>query len=157
MSDTFCTTKRSEIMASVRGKNTGPEILIRKLLFARGLRFRVNVKTLPGTPDIVFPKYQTVIFVHGCFWHRHTNCNAATTPKTNEQYWIEKFQRNKIRDKQNLRELKNLGWHVIVLWECEIKRIRFDDKEQMKLLSTILQNITQLNSFSHPSSVFPPS
>ncbi|MCW8918551.1 MAG: DNA mismatch endonuclease Vsr [Gammaproteobacteria bacterium] len=106
-------------MRSVRQKNTKPEITVRRLAHRLGLRFRVNRKDLPGTPDIVFPKYHTVIFVHGCFWHRHPECKRATTPKTRVEFWQEKFEKNQERDARKIAHLKDLGWRVEVIWECE--------------------------------------
>ena len=106
-------------MSRIRSKDTAPEIRVRSMLHKAGYRFRLHVKDLPGKPDIVLPKYKTVIFVHGCFWHRHKGCSKATTPSTNSEYWKKKFQRNVERDKQDQAELKKLGWKVIVIWECE--------------------------------------
>ena len=107
-------------MSHIKGKNTSLEILVRKKLFADGFRYKINDSSLPGKPDIVLPKYHTVIFVNGCFWHRH-NCKLATIPKTNTEYWINKFKKNEENDEKNYRLLRNYGWHVIVVWECEIK------------------------------------
>lgn len=114
---------RSKIMASVPNKNTKPEILLRKLLFSLGYRFRLHQKNLPGHPDIVLPKYKTVIFVNGCFWHRHQNCKYATTPDSRNEYWLKKFNGNVKRDENNYFKLKEMGWNVIVIWTCEIKNI----------------------------------
>lgn len=113
-------------MSRIRGKDTSIEVKVRKYLFSKGFRFRKNDKRLPGKPDVVLPKYHTVIFVHGCFWHRHPGCKYATTPSTNSEFWIEKFQRNVANDQKHIGELENLGWHVIVIWECEIEH-RFDE------------------------------
>jgi len=113
--------KRSEVMSKIRSKNTKPEMALRKALFARGFRYRVNDTKLPGKPDIVLPKYKTVIFLHGCFWHRHEGCKYAYTPKTNTEFWVEKITSNKERDKLNLQKLTALGWNVITVWECEIR------------------------------------
>lgn len=110
-------------MRAVKGKDTKPEVSLRKALFALGFRYRLNVKTLPGKPDIVFPKYKAVIFVHGCFWHGHDCKRGARQPKTNTDYWCEKIARNKARDKKNAAALKKLGWHVMTVWECEIKTL----------------------------------
>jgi DNA mismatch endonuclease (patch repair protein) len=119
--DVFSKSKRSDIMSKVSGKDTKPEILVRKYLFSKGFRYRKNVKDLPGKPDIVLPKYKTIIFVHGCFWHGHENCEAAKLPASNIDYWTRKTSSNKKRDSQNIRTLKTLGWNVIVIWECELK------------------------------------
>jgi DNA mismatch endonuclease, patch repair protein len=121
--DIFSKQKRSEIMAKVKGKETKPEITLRKFLFSKGFRFRKNVRSLPGSPDIVLPKYRTIIFVHGCFWHGHTDCKFATTPKTRQEYWVAKMQSNKERDQRKKSDLINLGWKVIVIWSCEIQKV----------------------------------
>lgn len=110
-------------MRLVRSKDTKPEIKVRSLLHRLGFRFRLHRKDLPGNPDIVLPKYFTVIFVHGCFWHRHKGCKEASMPATRQDYWIPKFKRTVERDKRNQKELRRLGWNVIVLWECELKDI----------------------------------
>ncbi|ERK47637.1 very short patch repair endonuclease [Faecalitalea cylindroides] len=118
--DNLSKKDRSLNMSHIKGKNTSLEILVRKKLFADGFRYKINDSSLPGKPDIVLPKYHTVIFVNGCFWHRH-NCKLATIPKTNTEYWINKFKKNEENDEKNYRLLRNYGWHVIVVWECEIK------------------------------------
>ena len=109
-------------MGRIRGKDTKPEVFVRSMLHRAGYRFRKNVKELPGKPDIVLPKYKTVILVHGCFWHRHKGCKDATTPKSNVEFWNKKFERNVSNDRKHARELRNLGWHVITVWECQLKR-----------------------------------
>lgn len=111
---------RSRIMASVGQKSTGPELKLRKALHRLGFRYRLNDQRLPGSPDLVFPKYHAVIFVHGCFWHRH-GCKYTTTPSTRKEFWIAKFKANIERDQRNINELKKLGWRVLIVWECEIK------------------------------------
>jgi len=108
-------------MRSVRRAHTKPEIVVRKLLHRVGLRFRLQQLGLPGTPDIVLPKHRTVVFVHGCFWHRHPGCKKATTPKTRAEFWREKFERNVHRDQANEEALIRGGWHVVIVWECETK------------------------------------
>jgi len=113
--------KRSECMSKIRSKNTKPEMALRKALFARGFRYRVNDTKLPGKPDIVIPKYKSVIFLHGCFWHRHEGCKYAYTPKTNIEFWVDKITSNRERDKINLQKLTDLGWNVLTVWECEIR------------------------------------
>lgn len=113
--------KRSEVMSKIRSKNTKPELALRKALFARGFRYRVNVSNLPGKPDIVLPKYKTVIFLHGCFWHGHKGCKYAYTPKTNTKFWVDKITSNTERDKISTEKLTALGWNVITVWECEIR------------------------------------
>lgn len=122
MSDIFSKDKRHEIMSSVSGKDTKPEILVRKCLFAQGFRFRKNVKRLPGTPDIVLPKYKTIIFVHGCFWHGHSDCVNARLPKSNIEYWTKKISSNMIRDEKNVSELTKMGYKIIVIWTCELSK-----------------------------------
>lgn len=118
--DNLSKKDRSLNMSHIKSKNTSLEILVRKKLFADGFRYKINDSSLPGKPDIVLPKYHTVIFVNGCFWHRH-NCKLATIPKTNTEFWKKKFKKNEENDEKNYRLLRNYGWHVIVVWECEIK------------------------------------
>lgn len=112
---------RSEIMRAVRRLDTGPELIVRRTLHRLGFRFRLHRKDLPGTPDIVLPKSKTAIFVHGCFWHRHRGCRYTTTPKTNAAFWDAKFSRNIERDRQNEAKLAELGWRVLIVWQCETK------------------------------------
>jgi DNA mismatch endonuclease (patch repair protein) len=121
MADRLTKEQRSWNMGQIKGKDTKPEVLVRSLLHRAGYRFRKNVRDLPGKPDIVLPKYRTVIFVHGCFWHRHKGCKNATTPKTNKAFWNKKFERNISNDRKNQRELKKLGWKVVIIWECHLK------------------------------------
>jgi len=120
MTDIFRTKKRSEIMSKISGKETKPEILVRKYLFSKRFRYRKNDNRLPGKPDIVLPKYKTVIFIQGCFWHGH-HCKAGNLPKTNKEFWESKINSNIERDKKNQRELEKLGWKIIVIWQCELK------------------------------------
>lgn len=138
MADIFSEAKRSQIMASVKSSDTKPEILIRKFLFSSGLRYRINVKTLPGKPDIVLPKYKIVIFIHGCFWHGHKSCKASTLPKSNKNYWTTKIGGNIKRDVTRKRQLKQLGWKVITIWECSLKNRTSTAKAKKKLLKSIL-------------------
>lgn len=119
MVDRLTKERRSWNMGQVRGKNTKPELIVRSLLHRAGFRFRLHKKNLPGRPDIVLSKYKTIIFVHGCFWHRHPNCNDATIPKTRTDFWINKFEENVKRDSKNQSLLRELGWNVVVVWECE--------------------------------------
>lgn len=121
MADTHSKEVRSKNMSHIRSTNSKPEETVRKILFSHGFRYRKNVKTLPGKPDIVLPKYKTVIFVNGCFWHKH-NCPRFVWPASNIDYWIPKIQRNVERDQSNYSELASLGWNVIVVWECELKK-----------------------------------
>lgn len=118
--DVFTPAKRSEIMSRIRGKDTAPEIIVRRLIHARGLRFRIHAK-LPGKPDIVLPKYKSVIFVHGCFWHGHRACRRASMPKTRKSFWEEKIAKNKARDMKVRRQLARLGYRSLTIWQCEIK------------------------------------
>jgi DNA mismatch endonuclease (patch repair protein) len=117
-------------MAKISGKNTKPEIMVRKYLFSEGLRYLKNDKRLPGTPDIVLPKYKTVVFVHGCFWHHHQNCKKSKLPETRKKFWKEKIHKNTNRDRKNYTDLKELGWRVIVVWQCEISN---REKREVKL------------------------
>ena len=121
MTDTISKERRSWTMSRIRGKDTKPELLVRKYLFSRGLRFRVNVSRLPGHPDIVLPKYRALIEVRGCFWHRHPGCATATSPKSHVRFWREKFKRNVARDKLHEKQWAEAGWRVFVVWECELK------------------------------------
>ena len=113
---------RSRMMSGVRGKDTQPELLLRHALHSVGLRFRLHMAGLPGRPDIVFPKYKAVIFVHGCFWHRHADCAFATTPATNVGFWKSKFEQNVLRDAQNLDRLRQAGWRAAIVWECAVAK-----------------------------------
>lgn len=109
-------------MSKVHSKNTKPELKIRSLLHKLGFRFRLHRKELPGCPDITLPKFKTVIFVHGCFWHQHPGCKKATIPKNNHNFWLAKLNENIQRDKKHISQLKELGWKVIIVWECDIKK-----------------------------------
>ena len=119
--DTLSPEKRSEVMSHIRSKDTKPEMVVRRHLHALGFRFRLHSPKLPGHPDIVLPKWHTVVFVNGCFWHRHQGCKTATMPKSNVAFWTAKFARNVARDKKEHAALRRAGWRVIVLWECEVK------------------------------------
>ena len=121
MTDVHSKETRSYNMSQIKSRDTKPEIVVRKFLFANGFRYRINDKKLPGKPDIVLKKYKTVIFVHGCFWHGHENCSYFKPPKTRTQWWIEKINKNKLNDYINQMKLRELGYNVIVIWECEIK------------------------------------
>ena len=114
-------------MSRIRGKNTTPELKLRKTLHKLGYRYRVNVRKLPGSPDIVLAKYRTCIFVNGCFWHGHKDCRYATRPKTNAEFWRTKIENNRERDLRDYTFLESLGWRVIVVWECELKKDRIND------------------------------
>lgn len=117
-------------MSRIRSKETKPEKIIRSLLHRMGYRFRLYRNDLPGKPDIVLSKYKTVIFVHGCFWHRHKGCKRCTTPSTNREYWLPKLEKNTVKDKEHRKKLTQMGWKTIIVWECEIKNI---DKVARKL------------------------
>lgn len=106
-------------MAGIRSKNTKPELLVRRYLHSRGLRYRLHRKDLPGRPDVVLPRYRSVVFVHGCFWHQHPGCRFAVLPKSNSQFWLNKFRDNRQRDERDRQALEALGWNVFVIWECE--------------------------------------
>ncbi|MBL7083776.1 MAG: DNA mismatch endonuclease Vsr [Candidatus Aminicenantes bacterium] len=119
--DIWTKEKRSKVMSNIRSTDTSPEIRVRKMLFTQGYRYRLHVKNLPGKPDIVLPKYNAVVFVHGCFWHLHSGCRDGTIPKTRTSYWKDKLLKNKERDKDNINELRKQGWRVLQLWECEVE------------------------------------
>lgn len=138
MADIKTKEERSRNMAAIKGKDTKPEMIVRKYLFSRGLRFRIQVKKLPGNPDIVLPKYKAVIFVNGCFWHRHEGCKYFRLPQSNVEFWKDKIERNVLRDMRNEDELKALGWHVFRIWECEIKtNVKRRDKLEQLYYSII--------------------
>lgn len=121
MTDVFSKSKRSEVMSRIKGQNTKPELVVRSLLHRLGYRFRLHRTTLPGKPDIVLPRFKTVIFVHGCFWHRHKDCRFAYTPKSRTDFWLKKLESNVLRDIQVKSDLETLGWRVIMIWECELR------------------------------------
>jgi len=130
---------RHKRMSSIKGKDTKPELMVRKHLFSQGFRYRKNVSSLPGKPDIVLPKYRVCIFVNGCFWHHHRNCKSFSWPKRNERFWREKIERNVQRDDENYELLRSDGWHIIVIWECELKKASFDETMK-KVIDDILNN-----------------
>ena len=132
MVDVVDKATRSRMMSGIQGKNTKPELLVRKYLHGRGLRFRLHAKELPGKPDLVFPKYKVAVFVHGCFWHQHLGCKYAYVPQSNAAFWREKLQSNNERDKIKATALKKLGWRVLVIWECSL-----NDKSLARLALTI--------------------
>ena len=116
-----CTARRTEVMSRIRGKDTTPELQVRSIVHRLGYRFRLHAKDLPGSPDLVLPRLGTVIFVHGCFWHRHRGCRYATTPSTRRAFWQAKFDANVARDKRTAASLRHLGWSVITVWECQLR------------------------------------
>lgn len=126
-------------MASVSRKETKPEILVRKFLFNQGYRYRKNVKTLPGKPDIVLPKYKTVIFVHGCFWHGHKNCKASKLPETRKEFWANKIKANILRDKKVKKKILSEDYNVITVWQCQLK----NKARQQKALTNIVNKLQQ--------------
>jgi DNA mismatch endonuclease (patch repair protein) len=135
-------------MSKIRSKNTKPELALRKALSVSGFRYRVNEKHLPGKPDIVLPKYKTVIFLHGCFWHRHEGCKYAYTPKTNTKFWVDKITSNAERDKINAEQLTALGWNIVTVWECEIRHTnkhnltQLIDRVEAEILAQVPQKIS---------------
>ena len=131
--DTLTISERSERMSRIRGKNTGPERKVRSLLHCAGYRFRLNVSSLPGKPDIVLPKYRAVVLVHGCFWHRH-GCKATTTPSTNVDFWRKKFEENTARDRRHTEALLTAGWRVAVVWQCALDGKNADPGEVAKVV-----------------------
>ena len=135
MTDVHTQEQRSYNMSRIRGYDTLPEKKLRSLLHRRGFRFRLHDKGLPGRPDIVLPKYRSVIFVHGCFWHRHPECRYATTPESRSDFWRDKFARNVERDRKNITLLEKEGWYPIVIWECELKN---DADAVLEYISTTL-------------------
>ncbi|MBU3806616.1 MAG: very short patch repair endonuclease [Candidatus Fournierella pullistercoris] len=137
MADNHSKEVRSMNMSRIRSTNSMPEEIVRKYLFSKGFRYRKNVKKLPGCPDIVLPKYKTVIFVNGCFWHKH-DCPRFVWPSSNQDYWIPKIQRNIERDRLNAAELQKKGWHIITVWECELKK-----KNRELRLERLLSEITR--------------
>jgi DNA mismatch endonuclease (patch repair protein) len=122
MADIWSKEKRSEVMSKIRSQNTHPEKLLRSILFKEGFRFRIHKKDLPGKPDIVLSKYKIAVFVHGCFWHFHKDCREGRVPDTNSKFWKEKLSKNVQRDQKHIIDLQNLGWNVIVVWECELTK-----------------------------------
>ncbi len=130
--------KRSIIMSQVHGTETSPEIKVRKSLFSQGFRYRKNDRRLPGTPDIVLKKYNTAIFINGCFWHHHKNCRYASIPQTNTEFWIKKFNRNVMNDRKHTAALRKMGYHVITIWECSLKKDY--EKEMRRVIRVLTKN-----------------
>lgn len=122
MSDSLSPSQRHFCMSRIRSKNTRPEMLVRRFLYKNGIRYRIHVKSLPGTPDVAIPSLRTCIFINGCFWHGHDGCSLYTLPKTNVAYWSSKIKRNRERDLESMVALKKEGWHTIVVWECQLKK-----------------------------------
>ena len=145
MTDTMTRQQRHDCMAAIKGKDTKPEMLVRKYLFSRGLRFRLHDRRLPGSPDIVLPKYKAVVMVDGCFWHGHEGCRFYRLPRSNVEYWETKITRNKNRDIVNEDKLKQMGWRVIRVWECEIRKV----SDRQETLERLYRRIT--SPFMQPS------
>lgn len=145
---------RSQNMARIKSKNTKPEIYIRKLLYKIGYRYRVNYSQLPGTPDIFILKYNTAIFVNGCFWHRHKNCKIATFPKTNTEYWEKKFKRNVERDIEVYEKLFEMDISVITIWECEINKMQRNEEYKEKYLKILKDRIERVFNYEEKTFQF---
>ena len=143
MADNLTKEIRTKNMSHIRSENTMPEEKVRKYLFSKGFRYRKNDKGLPGSPDIVLPKYKTVIFINGCFWHKH-NCPKFVWPKTNKDYWTNKIRRNVERDQINYQALEDMGWKVIVIWECETKKAVFESRMQ-NVICSIKEGVKENN------------
>lgn len=136
--DKITSAKRSEVMSHIKGKNTKPEMLIRRLIHSLGYRYRLHVKSLPGIPDLVFPSRRKVIFIHGCFWHRHSCLKGRSMPSTNKDFWKNKFIANKRRDKQHQNEFRKLKWGVLTIWECQTKNL---SKIKRKIIKFLENNV----------------
>ncbi|WP_010630030.1 very short patch repair endonuclease [Halomonas sp. KM-1] len=141
MADHVDIATRSKIMRGVKSKNTSPEVSVRRYLHCHGYRFRLHRKDLPGKPDLILPKYRLAIFIHGCFWHRHEECFYSSTPKTRTEFWINKFKKNKERDSFQQKKLIDMGWRVLIIWQCGIRHER-------KSLSSIFEKIESNETFS---------
>jgi DNA mismatch endonuclease (patch repair protein) len=123
MTDIYDKTKRSSLMSRVRKRDTGPELAVRRIIFSLGYRYRLHVKELPGSPDIVLPRHRKIVLVHGCFWHAH-HCRAGRAPSSNTEFWLPKLQKNVERDRRNINDLESLGWKCLIVWQCEIKDLK---------------------------------
>lgn len=132
--DNLTKSQRKKCMTKITSKNTEPELLMRKALTEKGIRYRLHVKKLPGKPDMVISKLKSVIFINGCFWHRHKNCKYSVMPKTNKGYWKPKLERNVQKQKEDIKQLKKDGWRVNVLWECELKSNKLVNKKMSQIL-----------------------
>lgn len=136
MPDVLTPEQRHKCMSRIQGRDTKPEMIVRSWLHNKGYRFRLHKSDLPGKPDIVLKKYSLVIFLNGCYWHRHKGCKYSTIPKTNVDFWLRKFSNNVRRDDENMDKLSKLGWHVLVIWECEVRTREFESK-----LTTFLEKL----------------
>lgn len=142
MTDIWSKEKRSQVMSRIRSKNTKPELFLRSWLHSQGLRFRIHRKDLPGKPDIVLPKYKTAIFVHGCFWHYHADCREGRIPNTNSKFWQDKLSKNISRDVMHQQKLRELGWRVLVVWECELESA--NKNNNMNELAKLITGVSYL-------------
>lgn len=147
MADRITPEQRSSAMSKVKGQNTKIEVYVRSVLHAKGFRFRKNVKSLPGKPDIVLPKYRTVIFINGCFWHQHEKCKRSTLPKTRTEFWSNKLAGNVTRDKSNIEKLRLMGWKVLTVWECSLRSVS-EEKQSFVIeeLIDFIKNKYQIKS-----------
>jgi len=137
MADVHSKETRSYNMSRIRGKNTKPELLVRKFLFSRGFRYKIHDKNLPGKPDIVLPKYKTIIFIHGCFWHGHEGCRSFVIPKTRSDWWLDKINYNKIKHERSESLLTELGWKVLIIWECGLKKATVESTFSKLIISLL--------------------
>lgn len=138
MTDVHNKATRSYNMSRIKGKDTKPEMLVRRFLFAQGFRYRLHVKTLPGKPDIVLPKYKTVIFIHGCFFHGHEDCRYFKVPATRTEWWLDKIEGNKKRDREVVKKLNLLGWRIVTIWTCELKKSKGETLQ--RLIESVIFN-----------------
>lgn len=154
MTDVMTPEQRSRCMSAIKGKDTKPEMIVRKYLFSRGLRYRVNNRKLPGSPDIVLKKYKTVVFIDGCFWHGHEGCRYFRMPKSNVYFWKHKIAMNKSRDFANNIDLELAGWRVLRVWECEIRAVAGRREKLEKLYDEITKLFPDHNGYSLPEERF---
>ncbi|MDO5325222.1 MAG: DNA mismatch endonuclease Vsr [Clostridia bacterium] len=145
--DDMTVAQRSANMSHIRSTNSKPEEIVSKYLFAKGFRYRKNDKRYAGKPDLVFPKYKTMIFINGCFWHCHRGCKYAATPKTNTDYWLPKLARNVERDERNHKELLQAGWNIIIVWECALRK-EYKDKSLETLVDKLLNPMASIQEIS---------
>ena len=146
MTDTLTAEQRSRNMAAIKGKDTKPEMMVRRYLHALGFRYGLHNRKLPGSPDLVFRSLKTVVFIHGCFWHGHENCRYATTPKSNTEFWTQKITRNRERDRESEEKLRAKGWNVITIWECDLR----DKNRRKETLEALADRLSELKK-SGPS------
>ncbi len=153
MADTLTPEQRHNNMAAIRSASTKPELIFRRILWRNGFRYRVNDKRFPGKPDVLLPKYRTVVFIHGCFWHGHEGCKYYTIPKTNTEFWEVKVMRNQERDQEVWRQLEAKGWFVIVVWECQLKKAVFDETLD-RVAAEIVKNGERYHDFLEERRLF---